>query len=95
VYNYDRRGRGDSADIQPYSVEREVEDIEALIDESGGVANLYGHSSGRAMQVPFMYDAARALSNAIPYGELRTLENQTHDVDSHVLAPVLTEFFSR
>jgi pimeloyl-ACP methyl ester carboxylesterase len=49
VYNYDRRGRGDSADIQPYSVEREIEDIEALIDEAGGVACLYGHSSGAAL----------------------------------------------
>src|ERR1043165_9979363 len=30
VYNYDRRGRGDSSDTQPYSLEREVEDLEAL-----------------------------------------------------------------
>jgi pimeloyl-ACP methyl ester carboxylesterase len=32
VYNYDRRGRGDSADTPPYAIEREVEDVEALID---------------------------------------------------------------
>src|SRR6266567_1560887 len=49
VYNYDRRGRGDSGDTKPYAVEREVEDIEALIDEAGGVACLYGHSSGAAL----------------------------------------------
>src|SRR2546421_12095194 len=49
VYNYDRRGRGDSGDTWPYSVEREVEDIEALIDEAGGAAYLYGHSSGAAL----------------------------------------------
>jgi pimeloyl-ACP methyl ester carboxylesterase len=35
VVNYDRRGRGRSSDTQPYSVEREVEDIEALIDAAG------------------------------------------------------------
>jgi pimeloyl-ACP methyl ester carboxylesterase len=46
VYTYDRRGRGDSGDTKPYAVEREIEDIGALIDEAGGSAFLYGHSSG-------------------------------------------------
>ena len=49
VYNYDRRGRGDSGDTRPYSVEREIEDIDALITESGGSAHLYGISSGGAL----------------------------------------------
>jgi pimeloyl-ACP methyl ester carboxylesterase len=49
VYNYDRRGRGDSTDTQPYAIEREVEDIEALIDAAGGRASLYGHSSGAVL----------------------------------------------
>lgn len=49
VFNYDRRGRGDSGDAAPYAVEREVEDIEALIDEAGGSAFLYGTSSGAAL----------------------------------------------
>src|SRR5579862_7568357 len=49
VFNYDRRGRGDSGDTKPYAVEREIEDIEALIDDAGGVAFLYGHSSGAAL----------------------------------------------
>lgn len=49
VYNYDRRGRGDSGDTSPYSVEREVEDIEAMVDAAGGKANLYGHSSGAVL----------------------------------------------
>ncbi len=49
VYNYDRRGRGDSTNTQPYAIEREVEDIEALIDAAGGTANLYGHSSGAVL----------------------------------------------
>jgi len=46
VYSYDRRGRGDSGDTKPYAVEREIEDIEALIGAAGGAAFLYGHSSG-------------------------------------------------
>ena len=46
VYSYDRRGRGDSGDTMPYSVDREIEDIAAVIDEAGGSAFLFGHSSG-------------------------------------------------
>lgn len=49
VLHYDRRGRGDSTDTQPYAVQREIEDIEALIDEAGGSAFLYGISSGAAL----------------------------------------------
>jgi pimeloyl-ACP methyl ester carboxylesterase len=212
VYSYDRRGRGDSGDTQPYAVEREIEDIEKLIDEAGGTAYLYGHSSGASLaleaavtlgnkvkklamyeapynddpeaqrawgeyikeltealaanrpgdavalfmkyvgtpadqidamrQMPFwpgieavaptlaydhtailgkdaavpteraarvlvpalvmnggasysfMYDTARALSQAMPNAELRTLEGQTHDVNPAALAPVLEEFFA-
>ena len=49
VYAYDRRGRGDSGDTPPYAVEREVEDIQALIEEAGGSASAFGHSSGGAL----------------------------------------------
>lgn len=49
VSTYDRRGRGESGDTRPYAVEREIEDIEALIDAAGGEAFLYGHSSGGAL----------------------------------------------
>jgi pimeloyl-ACP methyl ester carboxylesterase len=49
AYNYDRRGRGDSGDTLPYAVEREIEDIQALIAEAGGMAHLYGASSGGAL----------------------------------------------
>lgn len=49
VYSYDRRGRGDSGDTKPYSVGREIDDIESLINKAGGVACLYGHSSGAAL----------------------------------------------
>jgi pimeloyl-ACP methyl ester carboxylesterase len=46
VYGFDRRGRGGSEDTLPYAVDREIEDIEALIDRAGGSSFLYGHSSG-------------------------------------------------
>lgn len=50
VINYDRRGRGESGDTQPFAVQREIEDIEALIDQvAGGKAFLYGISSGGAL----------------------------------------------
>lgn len=57
VINYDRRGRGDSGDTQPYAVQREVEDIEALVDHAGGSAFLFGSSSGAALAL----EAARCL----------------------------------
>jgi pimeloyl-ACP methyl ester carboxylesterase len=211
VYNYDRRGRGSSGDTLPYAVEREVEDIEALVDDAGGAAYLFGISSGaalameaaaalagkvkklamyeapynsdeearknwrayrkdldeiledgrpgdamirfmmlvgmpeehapgvrhmpewpmfeavaptlaydaavlgeeaavpveRAAQVrvpalvmsgsesyPFMHTAAVALAEAMPQGEQRTLEGQTHEVSPDALAPILVEFFN-
>ena len=49
VIHYDRRGRGDSTDSQTYELERELEDIESIINEAGGSAFLYGISSGAAL----------------------------------------------
>ena len=49
VYNYARRGRGESGDTAPYALEREIEDIAALIGEAGGSAHLFGASSGGAL----------------------------------------------
>ncbi|MFF4879544.1 alpha/beta fold hydrolase [Micromonospora sp. NPDC000668] len=49
VFTYDRRGRGDSTDTLPYAVEREVEDLHALIDAAGGSAFVHGFSSGSAL----------------------------------------------
>jgi pimeloyl-ACP methyl ester carboxylesterase len=49
VFHYDRRGRGDSTDTPPYAVEREVEDLEALIRDAGGSVFLFGMSSGGAL----------------------------------------------
>ncbi len=210
VITYDRRGRGESGNTLPYAVEREVEDIAALVKQAGGSGFLFGTSSGgclaleaalvlgnkvkklamyeapynsdpaarqafrqyrqqlasllaagrrgdaaalfmsyvgtpapqidgmrqapvwamfeavaptlaydaaamgqdgavpteRAAKVtmptlvmngsaiPFMLDTAKALAEAIPNGQQRTLEGQTHDVDLKVLAPALVEFFT-
>jgi pimeloyl-ACP methyl ester carboxylesterase len=211
VITYDRRGRGESTDTQPFALEREIEDIEALINEAGGQAYLYGISSGAALALeatiklghkvkklasyeapydsddarrqafrtyrkqlaealaeerqgdalglfmlfvgmppehlegarrqpmwpvweavahtlpydaaalgedgsvptekaahvtvptlvmdgsasfPFMHTTAIALAQALPNGEHRTLDGQTHEVEAHVLAPVLTAFFN-
>jgi pimeloyl-ACP methyl ester carboxylesterase len=59
VYNYDRRGRGESSDTQPYAVEREIEDIDTLIQEAGGSAFVFGGSSGGVLTL----DAAAHGSN--------------------------------
>jgi len=59
VYSYDRRGRGDSGNTPPYSVEREIEDLEAVIEAAGGSTALYGHSSGAQLALE---TAARGVS---------------------------------
>jgi pimeloyl-ACP methyl ester carboxylesterase len=64
VYSYDRRGRGDSGDTAPYAVEREIDDIDALIEAAGGSVSVYGISSGAVL-------AARATA-ALP-GKVRRL----------------------
>ncbi|HLY26651.1 MAG TPA: alpha/beta hydrolase [Aggregatilineales bacterium] len=61
VINYDRRGRGESGDTLPYSVDREIEDIEALIEEVGGKAFVFGTSSGGCLAL----EAAIKLGNKI------------------------------
>jgi pimeloyl-ACP methyl ester carboxylesterase len=49
VYLYDRRGRGESGDTAPYAVERELEDLRAVIGAAGGSASVYTMSSGGAI----------------------------------------------
>jgi len=63
VVNYDRRGRGDSGDTAPYAVEREIEDLAALIAATGGTAAVYGHSSGAGL-------ALRAAAAGLPITRL-------------------------
>jgi pimeloyl-ACP methyl ester carboxylesterase len=49
VFIYDRRGRGESGGTAPYAVQREIEDLEALIKEAGGSAFVFGMSSGATL----------------------------------------------
>src|SRR5262249_33949531 len=49
VFTYDRRGRGESDDTKPYAVQREIEDLQALIDAAGGSAFMWGISSGAVL----------------------------------------------
>lgn len=58
VYTYDRRGRGESGDTQPYALEREIEDIEAILTAAGGSAFVWGFSSGGILAL----EAANRLS---------------------------------
>ncbi|WTA75914.1 alpha/beta hydrolase [Streptomyces sp. NBC_00838] len=67
VITYDRRGRGGSGDTAPYAVEREVEDIAALLDEAGGSASVYGVSSGAAL-------ALEAAAAGLPITQLAVYE---------------------
>ncbi len=59
VFTYDRRGRGESGDRAPYGVEREIEDLEAVIQAAGGSACVFGISSGGALAL----EAANRLSS--------------------------------
>jgi pimeloyl-ACP methyl ester carboxylesterase len=67
VFQYDRRGRGESSDTPPYAVEREVEDLAALIAEAGGSAALVGLSSGAAL-------ALEAAARGLPVNRLALYE---------------------
>jgi pimeloyl-ACP methyl ester carboxylesterase len=67
VYRYDRRGRGDSGDTAPYSPDREVADLAAVIEAAGSGAFVYGHSSGAAL-------ALRAAWSGVPMAALVAYE---------------------
>src|SRR5689334_18187762 len=51
VYNYDRRGRGESSDTPPFAKEREIEDLQALVEDVGGKAMVFGISSGAVLSL--------------------------------------------
>lgn len=67
VFNYDRRGRGDSGDTPPYAVEREIDDIGAMMTVAGGSAGLFGNSSGAVL-------ALRATAAGLPVTRLALWE---------------------
>ena len=92
VVTYDRRGRGDSGDTAPYAVEREVEDLAALLQEADGEASLYGHSSGAAL---VLHAASRGLPiSAIvlhepPFGSGSEEELSAERAEAELLAALL------
>ncbi len=67
TFTYDRRGRGESTDTQPFAVEREIEDIEALINVAGGEAYLYGISSGAALALEATITLGHKVKNLALY----------------------------
>jgi pimeloyl-ACP methyl ester carboxylesterase len=86
VINYDRRGRGDSTDTAPYSVEREIEDLQALIEAAGGSAHVFGISSGAAL-------ALEAANRGLAINKLALYEAPFVVDDSR--APVPDDYFER
>lgn len=58
---YDRRGRGESTDTAPYTPEREIDDLEAIINDLGGRAFVYGISSGAVLAL----EAVRRLQEKV------------------------------
>jgi pimeloyl-ACP methyl ester carboxylesterase len=62
-FTYDRRARGDSSNTAPYAIEREVEDLQAIIDVAGGRAAVFGYSSGATL-------ALRAAADGLPIDRL-------------------------
>jgi pimeloyl-ACP methyl ester carboxylesterase len=67
VYTYDRRGRGDSGDTQPYAPEREYEDLAAVASVCASTPFVFGHSSGAAI-------ALRAAAHGVPLGPIVAYE---------------------
>ncbi|MEU6646528.1 alpha/beta hydrolase [Saccharomonospora sp. NPDC046836] len=87
VYCYDRRGRGESTDTPPYAVEREVDDLQALIEVAGGSAALHGFSSGAVL-------AVHAAAAGLPIPAISLLEPPVElhgDVGLPALATEVTE----
>ena len=80
VLNYDRRGRGDSGDTAPYAVDREIEDLAALISAAGGSASVFGYSSGATL-------ALKAAANGLPVTKLVLYEPPFNTDDSYPALP--------
>src|SRR5664279_5624584 len=84
VFNYDRRGRGDSGDTAPYAIEREIEDLDALIAQAGGSACVFGYSSGAILSL-------RAAANGLAISKLALYEPPPTGGRAGTLAPRLAE----
>jgi pimeloyl-ACP methyl ester carboxylesterase len=81
VVTYDRRGRGDSGDTAPYAVEREIEDLAALVEAAGGSAHVFGMSSGGVL-------ALRAAAAGVPVERAAVYQPPfTVDASGHLPPP--------
>jgi pimeloyl-ACP methyl ester carboxylesterase len=80
VFTYDRRGRGDSGDTPPYAVEREIDDLAALIGAAGGAAAVFGYSSGASL-------ALQAAGHALPITRLAVYDAPYIPDRSHLPPP--------
>lgn len=87
VFNYDRRGRGESGDTAPYAIEREIEDLDALIALAGGSAYVFGYSSGAIL-------ALRAAAQSLAISKLVLYEPPPTGGRAGNLAPQLTELIA-
>lgn len=88
VFTYDRRGRGESEDNASYAVEREIEDIEALIDLADGPACVFGHSSGAALAMEAAISLAGRISRLAlyeaPYDDAPEAKRAWHTYIEHL-----------
>jgi pimeloyl-ACP methyl ester carboxylesterase len=87
VFNYDRRGRGDSGDTAPYAIEREIEDLDVLIAQAGGSACVFGYSSGAILSL-------RAAAHGLAISQLALYDPPPTGAKAGTLAPQLTELIS-
>jgi pimeloyl-ACP methyl ester carboxylesterase len=87
VFNYDRRGRGESGDTAPYAIEREIEDLDALIAQAGESACVFGYSSGATL-------ALRAAAHGLAISRLALYEPPPTGAKAGQIAPQLTELIA-
>ena len=87
VFNYDRRGRGESGDTAPYAIEREIEDLDALISQAGGSACVFGYSSGATL-------ALRAAAHGLAFSQLALYDPPPTGARAGELAPQLAELIA-
>jgi pimeloyl-ACP methyl ester carboxylesterase len=83
MVNYDRRGRGESGDTAPYAIEREIEDLDALIAQTGGSACIFGYSSGATL-------ALRAAAQGLAISRLALYDPPPTGTKAGELAPQLS-----
>jgi pimeloyl-ACP methyl ester carboxylesterase len=87
VFNYDRRGRAESGDTAPYAIQREIEDLDALIAQAGGSASVFGYSSGAILSL-------RAAAKGLSISRLALYDPPPTGGKAGTLAPQLTELIT-